>query len=98
MNDKKNQTKVVKSVFDDLIKIYGVDYKFNELKIKEIWREKMGEAINNKTSKIQLFNGTLSIHLDSGVLKQEFSFAKEKIKSMINEEMGELIVQKVEIR
>jgi len=98
MNKKNNQTKAVKSVFNDLIKIYGVDHKFNELKVKEIWRKNMGDAIDNKTTRIQLFNGTLTIHLDSGVLKQEFSFAKEKIKTMINQEMGNTIVKKVEIR
>jgi len=98
MNKKNNQTKAVKSVFNDLIKIYGVDHKFNELKVKEIWRKNMGDAIDNKTTRIQLFNGTLTIHLDSGVLKQEFSFAKEKIKKMVNQEMGNTIVKKVEIR
>ena len=97
MNEKKNQTKTVKNVFNDLIKIYGVSHQFDELKIKEIWRKNMGEAIDNKTKKIKLFNGILSIYLDSGVLKQEFSFAKEKIKKMINEEMGKPVVTKVEI-
>ncbi len=97
MNRKNNETKAMKNVFNDLIKIYGVDHKFDELKIKEIWKKNMGLAIANKTSKIQLFNGTLSIHLDSGVLKQEFSYAKEKIKTLINNEMGKEIVKKVVI-
>lgn len=98
MNSKKNQTKAMKNVFNDLIKIYGVDHKFDELKIKEIWKKNMGTAIYNKTSKIQLFNGTVTIYLDSGVLKQEFSFAKEKIKTMLNLELGKNLVKKIEIR
>lgn len=97
MKRKSEGIKPMKNVFGDLMKIYGMDHKFTELKVKEIWEEKMGAAIANKTNKIVLFNGILSIYLDSGVLKQEFSYAKEKIKNMMNENLGQKVIKKVEI-
>jgi hypothetical protein len=35
--------------------------------------------------------------LDSGVLKEEFSFSKSKIPQLINEKLGEQVIDQVEI-
>ena len=85
------------SVIKDLLRVYGLNDRMDEIEVKDAWIELMGAAIDHKTRGIRLKKGVLSIQFDSGVLKEEFSFAKEKIKVLINDKIGREVIQEVRI-
>lgn len=63
--------------------------------IKDIWKDQMGQGVNAYTDDIFLRQNTLYVTLRSSVIRQELSYGKDKIIKMINEALGEDIVEKV---
>ena len=58
----------------------------------------MGDAIVKYTINIKLERDTLFVALSSSVLREELSYGKEKIKKLLNEELGKDIIQKIVLR
>ncbi|MFK8101414.1 MAG: DUF721 domain-containing protein [Saprospiraceae bacterium] len=72
--------------------------KINQVKIKEMWAELMGASVAKHTLDIALRQNKLFIELDSSPLRQELSYGKEKIIKILNEAIGEALIEKVIIR
>lgn len=68
------------------------------LQIVDVWEKLMGKTVAKYTDKIQIFNGTLFIQTSIGPLKQELHFQKAKIIAMVNQELGEQVINKVTIK
>ena len=68
------------------------------IQIEEVWEQLMGKTIATYTSDIEVHKHVLYLTILSAPLKQELSFSKEKIKNLINGEMGENYVKEVVIR
>ena len=81
----------LKGVFSE----YRLEEKLDIVEIRNRWNEIMGGAISNKTSSINLNNGILRIYITSSVLKQELTFAKDKIKSHLNSALKKDIIKEV---
>lgn len=95
---KKDNQQSVKEALEQMIRYYGMGPKLDEIKIGYLWDENMGQMIARHTNNIFLKEGTLVVELDSAALKQELSYGKEKIKKMINDELGKESVREVIIR
>ena len=72
--------------------------KVNENKIYEVWEKVMGKMIAKRTQSITIKGKILVIEVNSASLRNELSFAKEKIKNIINSEFGENILDEVRIK
>ncbi len=71
--------------------------KLMEKNIQDIWEKIMGKMINKRTKKIVFKKNILIIEVNSASLRNELSFAKEKIKTLINTELGEEVIKEVKI-
>ena len=78
-----------------MLKAYGIKDKYNASKAKSIWHETMGPTISSYTENIYVKKGRLHINISSAALRQEISFAKDKIKKIINEELEEEFIKDV---
>jgi hypothetical protein len=58
----------------------------------------MGKTISTYTSNISVRKNVLYLTILSAPLKQELSYAKDKIKLRLNEELGEEFIREVVIR
>jgi hypothetical protein len=81
-----------------MIKEFRLGTQLNETRVREIWVNRMGKAINTYTSDVALRKNILYISLLSASLKQELSYEREKIRKMMNEELGEEFIKEVVIR
>ena len=72
--------------------------KLSETKIRKVWAEKMGTTINQYTKEVNLRKGKLFITITSASLKQELSYEREKIKEMMNAQLGSEAVVDVIVR
>lgn len=97
MSRKENEENLG-AVIDRLLKAYGLEDGYYAAAVITHWEKLMGPAIARRTKEIRLDRGTLTIYLDSSTLRQELSFAKEKIADRINKELGQRLVAKVELR
>ncbi|MFQ5446927.1 MAG: DUF721 domain-containing protein [Saprospiraceae bacterium] len=96
MNSENEQS--LKDVLRDMVDSFKWKEKLNETKIRQIWMSRMGTTINQFTKDIKLRQDKLFITLDSAPLKQELSYEKEKIREMMNAELGGEYVKKVVVR
>ena len=94
---KKNDQKI-NEILKEMMNSKKLKPKLQQEKVKSIWERIMGPSIVRYTSNIHLRQAKLYINIDSAPLKQELLYGKEKILKMMNEEMGEEIIEQVIIR
>lgn len=89
MENKKPGSTTIKSAFGDLLKSYNLESKFNAARIRKDWEKLMGKPVNNRTSKIRINNGKITVYLTSAPLKNELNMSKSKILEILRKEYGE---------
>ena len=57
----------------------------------------MGPSVSKYTVKIEVEKRILFVKLSNAALKQELSYARQKIKKMLNDEVGEEVLVDVRI-
>lgn len=68
------------------------------LQVEDVWEKVMGKTIARYTENLKVINRTLFITTSVAPLKQELMYQKEKIKSRVNEALGEKVIDEVVIR
>jgi predicted nucleic acid-binding Zn ribbon protein len=77
---------------------YRLKATLDETKVQQLWPKLMGKTIATYTSSITVKKGVLQLQIMSAPLRQELSFSKDKIRDLINEEMGAHYIKEVIIR
>lgn len=88
----------LKEVIKDLLQTYRLDEKLNKVRLIKVWEKLMGKTIAKHTIELYIAKKKLYIKFDSAALRNELSYAKEKVMKMINEEMGEEIIEDIVFR
>ncbi|TXE05787.1 DUF721 domain-containing protein [Gelidibacter salicanalis] len=70
----------------------------DKVNVRDAWAQMMGNGVNNYTTAIQLERETLYVQLSSSVLREELSYGKEKIITMLNESLGKDVIKKLVLR
>lgn len=96
LNQSTNQVSI-KEALSALVDHYRLQSKLNEAKLQKSWSNMMGVSIAKHTEELRLRKGKLYVRINSAALKQELSFGKEKIKKLLNEELGQEAIQEVVI-
>lgn len=81
-----------------MLREYRLEPRLNETRVKTLWAKLMGKTISTYTANISVRKNVLYLTILSAPLKHELSYAKDKIRDLINEEMGEEYVKDVVIR
>ena len=92
---QKNSEKSLKDVLSELMKTYRLRKGNNEWVIKEAWPRLFGEMINRHTVQLRLSGRRLYIKVDSSPLRHELMMGREKIRKMLNEEIGDTFLEEV---
>ena len=95
MAKRENEAFSVKDLMGAFLKENNLSKGMQKLKVEEVWAKLMGQGVVSYTEKVQLQNKTLVVSLSSYVLREELSYGKEKIISMMNEELGEKLISKI---
>jgi predicted nucleic acid-binding Zn ribbon protein len=97
MAKKSNLIKVGDAI-SQLFKQEHLDVKISQFTIKNSWKEIVGEVIAKNTGEIFFKDKTIFVTLTSAALKQELSFRKEEMITLINKFCGYKIVDQLVIR
>ena len=95
---QKNSEKSLKEVLSELMRTYRLRKGNNEWIIKEAWPRLFGEMINRHTVQLRLSGRCLYLQVDSSPLRQELMMGREKIRKMLNEEIGDNFLQEIILR
>lgn len=95
---RKSNDQPLKEILKYFVNSPKIKPKLHQAKIVSSWADLMGDSISNYTRDIKLRKNTLFITINSAPLRQELSYAKEKIRKMLNEELKEEYIHEVVIR
>ncbi|MGV9004358.1 DUF721 domain-containing protein [Flavobacterium sp.] len=70
----------------------------DKIDVQQAWKALMGNGVNSYTNEVILKGSTLYVSLSSAVLRQELSYGKQKIITMINEELRKDVVTDLVLR
>lgn len=85
----------LKEVIAEMMHRQKLKGKLTEVRIRDCWEKVMGPTIAQRTLDIQLKNKTLYIKINSAPLKHELSFNLEKLIQLLNDEIGERVLEEI---
>lgn len=97
MKRKSNETTLAEAM-QMMLSEYRLGFELHERRIQSLWHTLMGKTISTYTSGVTVRKNILYLSIISAPLKQELSYSKDKIKAMINRELGEEYLEDVVIR
>ena len=98
MAKRNNEHIRISDALKEFVEINNLEQGLNKVNVASAWAELMGNGVNNYTTSVQLERETLYIQLSSSVLREELSYGKEKIITMLNEALGKEIIKKLILR
>lgn len=94
---KKNES-TLQDALKDMLQEFKLVPQLNEARVKTLWEQLMGKTISTYTTNVSVRKNILYLTIISAPLKHELSYAKDKIRKMLNEELGEEFIKEVVIR
>ena len=95
MSKRENDSFSIEDLMNSFIKENNLSKGMQKIKVKETWNKMMGPGVATHTTSVKLQNKTLVIQLNSSVLREELSYGKDKIIRMMNEEVGDEVINKL---
>ena len=95
---RNNEHNKLSDLLKDFVKANHLEEGLDKVNVREAWDELMGSGIIKYTSNIQLKGDRLHVELTSSVLREELSYGKDKIISMMNETLGKELIKKLILR
>ncbi|MFP2996428.1 DUF721 domain-containing protein [Spongiivirga sp. MCCC 1A20706] len=98
MKKRNREEQTIGDVLKDFVSTNKLEKGLDQVQVKDIWTQMMGQAVAAYTDDVQLKGSTLYISLRSAPLREELSYGKQKIIDMINQEIGKSLVSKLVLR
>ena len=95
---RKFESQSIRKVLDEILNSEALKTGITNTRIKDLWFELMGSQITNYTDKVLLKGNTIIVSLNNAALREELTYGKEKIRKMMNEELGSEVVKKIVLR
>lgn len=99
MSKKRNtEESSLADVLKTFIEANRLQGGLDKVDVREAWKNVMGPGVNNYTTDIMLKNSTLYVALSSSVLREELLYGKEKIITILNEELRRDVIKKIVLK
>ena len=96
--NRKFEPQSIGKVLDQIVNSEALKTGITNTRIKDLWFELMGSNMINYTDKVLLKGNTIIISLNNAALREELTYGKEKIRKMMNEELGSEVLKKIVLR
>ncbi len=96
MAEKRNkEVTPLKDAFQDLLKAYRLNDKFNQKLLIQSWPELMGKTVSSRTTSLYIKDKTLFVKLTTGPIKKELLMNKSKVMAIIEEKFGKDVIDDI---
>ena len=85
-------------ILKEFIQVNKLEAGMDRIDVEKAWKELMGNGINNYTQEVVLKGSTLYVKLTSSVYRDELSYGKQKIITLLNEELRKEIIKDLILR
>lgn len=93
MSDDNEQP--IKSAIEEMMKLYGMEDKMIETRLKAEWEDIAGKMIASHTRKMFLYKEKLFITFDAASLKQDLMYLKDPLKLKINQHFKKELIKEI---
>lgn len=83
----------ISELLKEFIQTHNLEAGMDKIDVERAWKSLMGNGVNAYTQEVLLKRNTLYVKLTSAVLRDELSYGKQKIISMLNEELRKDIIK-----
>ena len=98
MSKRHNDQQKIDDLLKSFVKENKLEKGLDKVNVEAAWRDLMGNGVNNYTNSVKLHQDTLYVVLSSSVLREELSYGKDKIVTMLNEALGKNLITKLILR
>ncbi|WP_166967966.1 DUF721 domain-containing protein [Yeosuana marina] len=98
MAKRNNEHISIADALKEFVETNKLETGLDKVNVADAWANLMGNGVNNYTTSVKLERNTLYVQLSSSVLREELSYGKEKIMTMLNEELGKDLIKKLILR
>jgi hypothetical protein len=98
MAKRNNEHISISDALKEFVETNKLEHGLDKINVEDAWEKLMGNGVNNYTTAIKLERDTLYIQLSSSVLREELTYGKQKIITMLNEALGKEIIKKLVLR
>ena len=98
MSKRHNEHQKISDLLKDFVEGNNLQEGLDKVDVRQAWIDLMGNGVNNYTTDVQLKGSTLYVQLSSSVLREELSYGKDKIISMLNEHLNKELISKIILR
>ncbi len=95
---ERSNTKSIAEAICAYLKGSKLEKSLKERQLVQSWESLLGKSVARATSKIYLKHGTLYVHLNSSVVKNELFMLQDEILKKLNDEAGEQLVREIVLR
>jgi len=88
----------ISEVLQQFIQVNKLESGMDKIDVEKAWKSLMGNGVNSYTQEVILKGSTLYVKLTSAVLREELGYGKQKIITMLNEELRKEVVKDVVLR
>jgi hypothetical protein len=98
MAKRLSNESAIGDVLKEFIQTNKLQSGMDKIDVEAAWKSLMGNGVNSYTKEVVLKGSTLYVSLTSAVLREELSYGKQKIITMINEELRKEVVTSIILR
>ena len=95
---KRTNDQSIGEAIQEFLQVYRLDDKLNETRLKSSWEKVLGKLVSNHTTSLYIKNKILFAAVDSAALRNELSFAREKIVTALNSEVKAHVIDDLVIK
>lgn len=92
---KRTYPRHIAAIIEEAMKMEGLEDTFNEQRAAAAWADVVGPAINRYTTRRYVDHGVMHVYLTSAPLKNELSFARERLVEALNRHVGAQVVSEI---
>ena len=98
MSKRNNEHISISDALKEFVETNKLEKGLDKINVSDAWAKLMGNGVNNYTLSVNLERDTLYVQLSSSVLREELSYGKQKIITMLNDDLGKEIIKKLILR
>jgi predicted nucleic acid-binding Zn ribbon protein len=98
MSYRSSNEKTLAEAINELIASYRMDGKLKEARLIESWQEVVGDMIARHTVHLRIWKKVLYVEVDSAALRNELTYARDKIKKALNRKAKENLIEEIVFR
>ncbi len=92
---RRSNAKPLKAAIEEFLDSFHLRDKLNEARVIAAWEKVVGEMIAKNTGNLQIRNKVLFIRVESAALRNELMFARQKIITALNKEVGANVITEI---